>query len=309
MALIKLIKVIIGPYKSIQQAQTVDIDPRITTIVGMNESGKTSFLTAIAKTNYFTNDPDFVFDMIQDYPRKDLIDFQSSEEDCDIITCYYEISKELRTLIDNEFGKNVFTSNSFSFTYHYKSKATINGLLIDSKIYLEHKVAQYNLSDSTKSLIIKSETFKEIEKIIPVEGDLDLPTLKLEINKIITGGYENWPNSLDSFIVKNWIKTKMPKFWYFDDYYPLGGKININKLINQPPTKDKEKTSKALFELAKIKPEDILNSTENDYEKYIALLEASSNKITNEIFKYWSANSNLDIEFKIQKYNKLARSA
>ena len=92
----------------------------------------------------------------------------------------------------------------------------------------------------------------------------------------------------------------MPKFWYFDDYYPLRGKININKLKNEPPTDEKDKTSKALFELARIKPEEILNATEAEYEKYIALLEASSNKITNEIFKYWSTNKNLDIEFKIQ---------
>jgi predicted ATP-dependent endonuclease of OLD family len=92
----------------------------------------------------------------------------------------------------------------------------------------------------------------------------------------------------------------MPKFWYFDDYYPLSGKININQLISQPPTNEKDKTSIALFELARIKPEEILNSSEAEYEKFIALLEASSNKITNEIFKYWSTNKNLDIEFKIQ---------
>ena len=92
----------------------------------------------------------------------------------------------------------------------------------------------------------------------------------------------------------------MPKFWYFDDYYPLKGKININELHTNPPTDEKDKTSKALFELARINPKDVLDSTEQDYEKYIALLEASSNKITNEIFKYWTTNQNLDIEFKIQ---------
>jgi len=74
----------------------------------------------------------------------------------------------------------------------------------------------------------------------------------------------------------------------------------VHKLHKEPPTNEKDKTSKALFELARIKTEDILTSTEKDYEKYIALLEASANKITKEIFKYWSTNKNLDIEFKIQ---------
>ncbi len=120
------------------------------------------------------------------------------------------------------------------------------------------------------------------------------------MKKIVDGAYPNWDNSLEGYIAKQWIKPKMPKFWYFDDYYPLKGKINISELHNNPPTDERDKTSKALFELARINPEEILNSTEQEYEKYIALLEASSNKITTEIFKYWTTNQNLDIEFRIQ---------
>ena len=301
MALIKLVQVTIDKYKSIQKPQTVDIDTAITTIVGMNEAGKTSFLTAIGKTNYFTADQDFVFDITQDYPRNDLIDFQNSEEDSDIIKCNYEISAELLKLIEDDCGKGVFTTKDFSYTCHYKSKSSsFGGLSTNQKKYLELKVAQYELSEATKEIIKKTVSLNEIAKIIAVEGDTDLPLFKTEIKKIIDGSYPTWANLLESYIAKTWIKAKMPKFWYFDDYYPLGGKININKLINQPPTEEKDKTSKALFELARIKPEEILNATEQEYEKYIALLEASSNKITKEIFKYWSTNSNLDIEFKIQ---------
>ncbi len=301
MAMIKLVQVTIDKYKSIQNPQTVDIDSAITTIVGMNEAGKTSFLTAIAKTNYFTTDPDFVFDVTQDYPRNDLIDFQNSDEDSDIIKCSYEISSELLKQIEDDCGKGVFTTKDFSYTHHYKSKTTsFEGFYTNQKKYLELKVAEFELSESTKEIINNAVSLNEIAKIVAIEGDTDLAIFKAEIKKIIDGGYPTWGNLVESYIAKTWIKAKMPKFWYFDDYYPLGGKININKLINQPPTEEKDKTSKALFELARIKPEEILNATEQDYEKYIALLEASSNKITKEIFKYWSTNSNLDIEFKIQ---------
>ncbi|MEI2760387.1 MAG: AAA family ATPase [Bacteroidia bacterium] len=301
--MIKLIQVTIDKYKSIQKSQTVNIDPSITTIVGMNEAGKTSFLTAIAKTNYFTADPDFVFDITQDYPRNELIDFQHSEDDCDIIQCKYEISTDLLKEIEEEFGKGVFTTKEFTYTCHYKSKtSTFGGLSANQKKFLELQVSEYALSDATKEAIKKTASLKDIANIVAVEGDDDLAAFKTEIKRIIDGGYNtaSWTNLLESYIAKNWIKAKMPKFWYFDDYYPLRGKININKLKNEPPTNEKDKTSKALFELARIKPEEILNATEQEYEKYIALLEASSNKITNEIFKYWSTNKNLDIEFKIQ---------
>lgn len=303
MTMIKLIQVTIDKYKSIQKSQTVNIDPAITTIVGMNEAGKTSFLTAIAKTNYFTDDPDFVFDITQDYPRNELIDFQQGEDDCDIIECKYEISSDLLKEIEEEFGKGVFTTKEFTYTCHYKSKtSTFGGISANQKKFLEIQVSEYTLSEATKEAIKKTASLKDIASIVAVEGDDDLEAFKTEIKRIIDGGYTtaSWTNLLESYIAKNWIKAKMPKFWYFDDYYPLRGKININKLKNEPPTNEKDKTSKALFELARIKPEEILNATEAEYEKYIALLEASSNKITNEIFKYWSTNKNLDIEFKIQ---------
>lgn len=301
--MIKLIQVTIDKYKSIQKSQTVNIDSAITTIVGMNEAGKTSFLTAIAKTNYFTDDPDFVFDITQDYPRNELIDFQQGEDDSDIIKCKYEISSDLLKEIEEEFGKGVFTTKEFTYTCHYKSKTnTFGGISANQKKFLELQVLDYTLSEATKDAIKKTASLKDIVGIVAVDGDDDLVAFKAQIKRIIDGGYntESWTNLLESYIAKNWINAKMPKFWYFDDYYPLRGKININKLINEPPTNEKDKTSKALFELARIKPEEIINATEAEYEKYIALLEASSNKITNEIFKYWSTNKNLDIEFKIQ---------
>lgn len=299
--MIKLIQVTVNKYKSIQKSQSINIDPSITTIVGMNESGKTSFLTALAKTNYFTEDSDFVFDITQDYPRNELIDFEHSEEDCDIIECKYEISDDLLKEIEKEIGKGVFTTKEFTHTCHYKSETnTFGGISANQKKFLETKVSGYVLSPTTVGTITEVSSLKDIESIIAVEGDDDLVAFRAEINKIIDGGYNSWTNLLESYIAKKWIKTKMPKFWYFDDYYPLRGKININKLKNAPPVDEKDKTSKALFELARIEPEEILNATEQEYEKYIALLEASSNKITNEIFKYWSTNKNLDIEFKIQ---------
>lgn len=299
--MIKLKTVTIHKYKSIQTTQTVEIDPSITTMVGMNESGKTSFLTAIAKTNYFNDDPDFTFDITQDYPRNELIDFQHNEDDCDIIECEYEISAELIKEIESEFGSGVFKVKSFKYTCPYKGDSnTFIGISANIKKYLENEVKDYELTKETKAEILAKSDLTDIADIEGTEEDEDLNVFKNRIQKIIDEAYPKWSNVLEGYIAKNWIKPKMPKFWYFDDYYPLKGKININTLHNNPPTDEKDKTSKALFELARINPQEILNSSETEYEKYIALLEASSNKITNEIFKYWSTNQNLDIEFKIQ---------
>ncbi|GIJ93470.1 hypothetical protein CAPN002_06880 [Capnocytophaga stomatis] len=303
MAKIKLTEVKVNKYKSIQIEQNVKIEPHITTIVGMNESGKTNFLTAIAKTNYFnSNDKDFKFDITQDYPRSELIDFQNSENDCNVVECFYEIQQELLDKIQQELGIGVFLKNKFSYTYHYKDgKNSFIGLDADVKTYLRNVTDKYSLSETTKQVIISLNKLEDILNIEGNEKDDSLPLIQEEIKKIIEGGYDNWQNELVAYIAKIHIKPNIPKFWYFDDYYPLSGKININKLTSNPPTSEKEKTSLALFELARINPQDILNSSQNDYERFIAQLEASSNKVTNEIFRYWTSNNNLDIEFKIQE--------
>ena len=287
----------VNKYKSIQKTQTVKIDPAITTIVGMNESGKTSFLQAIAKTNYFNDDVDFKFDTTQDYPRNELVDFENSNEVVEIIKCDYEISNELLKHIEDKIGKGVFTVKQFSYSCHYKKDSnTVSNISSNQKKYLELQSQSIVLSTETRDAISKLKNLKEVAAVPQLEGDTDLATFKANVKKIVDAG-NSWDDTLAHYVFTTFIKPSMPKFWYFDDYYHLGGKVNINEL-SAAANDEKSKTAKALFELARIKPDEIISSS--DYERFVALLEASSNKITKEIFNYWSTNKNLDIEFRIQ---------
>lgn len=297
----KLTKVEIFKYKCFQKNQVVEIDPKITTVVGMNESGKTSFLSAIAKTNYFDDtDTDFKYDATHDYPRLELIDFEDDTEDKgNIISCTYEIPKELIETINTALGVKVFSVSEFTQTFYYRETSiTVSNLKADDNKYLEHHEKKYVLSEETRKAISKLKSIEEVSTLTALEGDTDLEVFKAEIAKLTTNP-KGW-NDLSHHIYVTHIKPAMPKFWYFDDYYPLSGKININKMQRDKAATEKEKTAKALFEFARIKPEDVLQSQEKEYERFIALLEASANKITTEIFKYWKTNTNLDIEFKIQ---------
>ena len=67
----KLKSVVIRKYKCFSEEQSFAVDPHVTVLVGKNESGKTSVLHALAKSNYFTDDPDFKFEPIIDYPRRE----------------------------------------------------------------------------------------------------------------------------------------------------------------------------------------------------------------------------------------------
>lgn len=300
----KLVRIKLFKYKCIQDEQTVEIDPKITTIVGMNESGKTSFLSAVAKTNYLDEkDQDFQFDAIHDYPRNELIDFEDDEDDeGKIISCTYEIPKDLIERINREIGVVVFSLSEFSYNSNYRDpKITITGMKANDKAFIEHLSKNRQISETTRKTIAELKSIGEVSALQAVEGDTDLESFKAEIAKYVNNP-SSW-NDLGHYIYVTYIRPAMPKFWYFDDYYPLGGKININKMIAGNGATEKDKTARALFELARIDPKDILGAQEKEYERFIALLEASANKITKEVFKYWKTNTNLDIEFKIQGIN------
>src|SRR2546429_4694065 len=65
-----LVSAKVGPFKSIDVPQTVNIDEKVTVLVGMNEAGTTVFLQSLRKSKDALGEASF--DPIEDYPRKDL---------------------------------------------------------------------------------------------------------------------------------------------------------------------------------------------------------------------------------------------
>lgn len=295
--------VTVHKFKSFQSVQNVHIEDDITTLVGMNESGKTSFLNALAKINYFTDDKDFIFDITSDYPRKELVKFQKSDDDIEVVSCMFELDADLINSIESDIGKGVLLFKQFTYSYKYKSKSnSYGGIRVDQKKFIDHLLNKYEINQELKEISLKLDNIDSLASVDEKNEDENFNKLKKELQRIKAEGFENWENKLSSYVCKKWIKSNMPKFWYYDDYYSLAGRINLNELKNNQLSSEKTKTAKALFELADISIDDIISS--NNYERFIALLEASSNEITDQIFKYWSTNKNLDIEFKIDTLTK-----
>jgi len=294
----KLKKITIHKYKSFETEQKFDLEDDITILVGMNESGKTSALEAIAKTRYFQDDKSFKFNSTHDYPRKDKKRMEKNGENPEAITCVYEIDNELKQTIEEEMGKGVLKSTSFSVTTKYDNSRTIS-ISIDAKKFIEYK---------TKELGISSETLNE--KLLKVKNKEDLETVQKEYTeeskvagiKSFIKYFENknnWEDPIGEYIYRVLVAPKIPKFLYYDEYYSLPSRISIEKLQKQNLEETEYKTAKALFELADINIDDIVKAT--SFEDFIAELEATEAKISEELFKYWQTNKNLNITFQIDK--------
>ena len=91
----KLKKVTIRKYKCFSEEQSFEVDDNVTILVGKNESGKTAVLQALAKSNYFTEDTDFKFEPIIDFPRREKKAYDRSGSIASPIDCVFTIDSVL----------------------------------------------------------------------------------------------------------------------------------------------------------------------------------------------------------------------
>jgi predicted ATP-dependent endonuclease of OLD family len=203
-------------------------------------------------------------------------------------------------------SEGVLTTDTFSVSSRYGAGRVWYHINSDEKKYLKNLQASLGFSDETKEKILELGTAKKVSEADPSE-DVELQSVIDHINSTIVSEGFGWEQKIvDAYVTKKYISPRLPRFWYFDEYHELPSRVSIdairNNSITGELTKQQLETAKALFELAMIDVEELANST--NFESFIAELEATSNDITDKIFEYWSTNSNLSIEFKIDQINR-----
>ena len=292
--------VVIHKYKSFESDQVFDLNEDITILVGMNESGKTASLEAIAKTNYFQNDDQFKFNLTHDYPRKEKKKIDKSGTNPKAITCTYEISDALLEKIDQDVGKKVLKSKEFSITTKYNNQErTFSKIRADKKKFISFKTKQLNVSSkSTNDKLYKIRSLAEFEEFAASFKDEVYIDAFQKLKKYFEFKL-SFENPIEDYLAREYFTKNLPKFLYYDEYFALPSRISIEKLEQKQLDTYEYKTAKALFELADINTSEIIKS--NDFEDFIAELEATEAIISEELFKYWKTNKNLQITFQIDK--------
>lgn len=295
--MIKLEKVEIYKYKSIEDTQSFNVGDNITILVGMNESGKTNILEVLAKVNYFNNDKSFQFDKTHDYPRKELK--QIKDEFPHAVTCFYAISEELQKEIDDNLRIDKFSIEKFSYTKDYNNNGVYAGIDIDNKKFIElyFKNFKEKVETTIYTDMLNIKNIQDIDSIIEKVKNIENNEELLESLEYLKNIYQ-FDNSIYQYIIKKLIEPNLPKFLYYDEYYSLPARVCIENLKNGKLENEELKTAKALFELAEIDIDTIIKS--NNFEEFNAELEATQLLITKEIFKFWDTNKNLQIRFKIE---------
>lgn len=303
----KLIKATVKKFRSVNEPQTIDIDNAATVLVGMNEAGKTVFLKALSKSANATGDDEF--DVVEDYPRKDLTNYQKRHAtNPDVVTVLqYEIDKADADRINGELGTELKAGFKFTVDHLYDNGRKI-GIQFDEKPAVEQLSKTAGLSGDAAAAIKSAKTLREAESTLKAMGltEADKAILERLTKRIAASKWDNVP----SWEVWRQLDSIIPKFMYFSDYDILPGKMNIAELVQRvqqakaaPANADthlkaNHKAVLALLRMADVSPSELTDSA--GYEEMKAKIEAVSISLTDQVMEYWKQNEDLEVEVDIK---------
>lgn len=299
----RLISARVRSFKSIDDSRQVTIDPEVTVLVGQNEAGKTAFLQALEKARPIRKG--IKFDVTEDYPRKSLNEYRRQHEKTPaaVVDFTFELSDQEVTKVNTKIGVNVLQSNQFTLTHKYNNSSNI-GITADEPAFIKFVVKKAKLAAEVSKRAMAAPTVRELlqlleESDLNAEGQEFLAQLKERFSAALKHG--GWSNLL-AYEVWHTHIGEPGKFLYFGDYQLLPGKVNLpglaSRVADPDELTDEDHTVLRLLHMAEVDLKDVMAKT--GYEEAKARLEGLSNRITDQVFEYWTQNRELDVEFDIR---------
>ncbi len=298
----RLVTVQLGNFRSIEDSGAVPVDPHVTVLVGQNESGKTGFLQAL---HYCRSvEPNGGFDLDRDYPRKTVNEYRPRHDatPATVATLTYEVTADELDTVNQYLGLPLLTELRVSTAHHYKNSYAV-GIHIDETAYIRHLIEGSSLAADVRAECVALPSLRAVLKLL---AEKDLNADGREFLAALTTRFKpeanTWGNLLEHEVWTKFLKARLPKFFYFDDYFLLPGKVNLKTLSDRAATpaqqSEEDRTVLSLLRLAGVNLQDL--TTPQGYEQIKSRLEGLQNSITDRIFDYWTQNRELEVEFDIR---------
>ena len=282
-------------FKLIQDGGRFRVDD-LTCLVGKNESGKTAVLKALHRINPDDRD-EKNFDLETEYPRHQLFDYKARHgTDPDVVvTTWWSLSEAEAQWIAGRFGDDALSSREVVVERGYENvnqwttpvdEAAAVRYLVDNSGLDPADADDLRSVRDAPTLITAT---RALESSVRKEAFLD------QLAELVGEGSVG-----DA--VQRYLATQLPTFVYYANYFTLPGQMSLDHFIEveaQGDLKWPEKIFKALLSLVGSSAQDI--NEKDTYEAMKADLEAIGLRLSNEIFEYWSQNSDLSVDFNFDK--------
>ena len=303
----------VSRYRNVLDSSEVLVEGDVTTLVGMNESGKSTMLDALYRLNPVYGDK---FVELDDYPRWRR-SRDSRNEDLQAmspIDATFELDQEDLEALEEALGEGVVTPGTVQVGRRYNDSHWVT-VEVDERRFVRNVLdghrdaaALAEAHETVASLktaltaLVKEEAAAAAAATAAAEASEDEPSPAKEVPGTPTGevldriadslGAGGSPGS----VAESAIWSRLPKFFLFTDYQSLEGRVDVAELKTQSdehPGASPKQTARALLKLANT---DVNAMTDSNFESSTAELESVSNDLSREMKEYWSTNPELRIK-------------
>lgn len=286
-----LLKARVRRHRSIDDSTLFDVERDVTCLVGKNESGKTATLQALYKS--LPVDDDAAFDLTMDYPSHRTREATSAKASPEVTYLSYELDDDDVQAVEAVLGPQALRARTVEYTTRYDGSATVD-VGADEAAVVKHLLDGLELPPSVAQSAQDAEAAGDLVAVLK-EMEGSSPAADAVIAKVTA-----WRESSPTLKAIDILSGRRPRFVYFGDYDVMPGKVSIPDLIERREAGTLtrgEKALMALLSIAGVKPEDLSASTNpEDAEYQIRKLENASNTISDEVFHYWSQNTELSVK-------------
>lgn len=294
----KLSRVHIKEFKSITDSGEFEIGD-ITCLVGKNEAGKTAILQALYKLNPIIS-AEGNYSVTDDYPRKDVEDYRVSvdsnqRQPATVASAVFEFETEDIQAVTDQFGPQALVSNTLRFRKGYENKESYD-VSVNEQAVLRFLVEKKPLTPELSGKLIGVETPAQMQEVLKdAEQTESVQALATTLSAIQKNG------NVTCHVYETTLRQRIPKFLYFDEYYQMEGRANIESLKQRKGQNNLKKSDHpllGLINLARLDLDQLINPSRTRELKN--KLEGASNHLTKNVIKYWSQNKYLHLRFDVR---------
>jgi energy-coupling factor transporter ATP-binding protein EcfA2 len=289
---VKLIEAHATNYRNIIDADPVAIG-QTTCLVGKNEAGKSAFLKALEGIR--STDAAFSeYGKVTNYPRRYLAEYDQTHKGgkARVMRTVWKLEPADTKTVTNVFGAESITGDTIEVIKGYDQAGTNWTLPFKSAKALEHLIGKHKLTVEDRAVLgAAATTEKAAEALAGI-------TTKTPAQQALLTEIEGFRGKDAYLHTIDLLSARLPKFMYFSHYDRMSGELSINKLDTDRQQNIEMSSGDRVFldflEYAGTTLDDLVKTTQ--FEELNAKCEAAANRITDQIFDYWTQNDELKIK-------------
>ena len=292
----QLRKVHVTNFKIVDDSNEFTLD-RVTCLIGKNESGKTALLDALCRLNPY-GAGSAAYDKVEDYPRRYLLEYEERHQDkgARVVTTTWELDDDDVNAVEKVLGSGAVSSREVQVYKRYEDKGTVWALRIDEGRVIANILHAAGLYPEELERARRCNTVADLRNYLYCRM---APSIASDREKRALDIIHSFPNHDAKAAAV--AALRLPTFLYFSDYDVMCGTVALEDLLQRKTRgatlQPGENIFLAFLNFVGTSLEEI-NSIER-FEPLKARLEAASNKITRDMFQYWSQNRSLRVMFSL----------